>query len=141
MWEIDMYTKICSMTEVLGRGDEGYRWDQEQEDVTSLERDKFKVSHWNTGIMMQILNYTPSSYICIHTYVQKDICGEVLNAVIQVAFCFQVMCLSRVQYPPGESTFSLIHTKATMYVLTVVLIFTVSIFPYHQQCYHLNAHR
>lgn len=45
MWETDMYTKICSMTAVLGRGDEGYRWGQEWEDVTSLEGDKSKVSN------------------------------------------------------------------------------------------------
>lgn len=61
------------MIEILGRGEEDYRWGHEWEDMTSFKGDRFNISSWSTGIMLQILNYTPLAYIYIYTYVQKDI--------------------------------------------------------------------
>lgn len=60
---------------------------------------------------------------------QKDIYGEVLNAVIQVTFCFPSHA-PVVQHMAREGTFFLIHTKA-IYVLAVALGYLLSpIFPY-----------
>lgn len=58
------------MTEVLGRGEEGYRWGHKWEDMPSRKGERFNISNWSTTFMLQILNYTPLSYshLCAKRY-------------------------------------------------------------------------